>query len=489
MKVTYDRGTFTLVEVTDRSTATNIKREERDVYSRGTVTDVVQRRHMAVNTDVVETKEPVDLLIVAEDVDSTQMQKVDHKDAWTRTEALVAKDTFTETENSILSDIGAVVNAATETVCHTVERETSAGVETENKSSLAVPEMTDMGCSVNHAQEVADVSTITDTVQTTDSETCWDLSNLRTFSTNTEIVCTSEAASGTSVSVKEQSSQMEEPLDTKEVLEVGVQACLEVTETGFGEVDVNVIVCDKCSNITYAEVSVSASESDFCKTRTIGTNHSVVTRSVGTGSFTVFENKYFMEDIESDKMCNACREKLLHQGTNISNSRVSVGVGGETTVEKHIYSAGENMTRPQLRLDSSPTNRSFPATNPKERRRPRSHSSPSINTAGFFTDQHLRAQHSSVKLSFPDPPDFTRFKWSAPEGNNQQEVREGDVEKANSSSHRVISEGDDTSALEESTESIFRAEETVLRRNRPPTLQGEANDVGESPQCIVFVDK
>ncbi|PIK43863.1 hypothetical protein BSL78_19282 [Apostichopus japonicus] len=157
-------------------------------------------------------------------------------------------------------------------------------------------------------------------------------------------------------------------------------------------------------------------------------------------------------------MCNVCRGQV-DQGNFASRvsvgvggdfaSRVSVGVGGETTMEKQIFSAGENLGRPPFHLDSSPTNRSFPATNPKERRRPRSHSSPAINTAGVLTDQHQSNQPSSMKLTFPDPPDFTRFKWSAPHGTDGRQ--EADVKRVNgSSNHSGVSEGDDTSALEES---------------------------------------
>lgn len=487
VKITYDRGTFTLLEVSDRSTATD-KRAEQDVHSRGTVTDIVQRRHMAVNTDVVETPQEINPLILSEDSETTssQMVRTETMDAWTNMENPLPKDAFTETDKTILHDIGALMNAATETVCDTVDKETSAQVQTENKWSLAVPEISETGCGKD-LHPVADVSTATDTVQMTDSETCWDLSNLRTSSTNTANILTLEVASETSVSVREQSSQIEEePLETKELSEVGIQASFDLTDMGIGDADVSVVVCDRCSNISQAEVSVSVSEGDLCQRRTIGTNHSVATRSVGTGSFTIVENKYFIEDSGGDQMCNVCRGQV-DQGNFASRvsvgvggdfaSRVSVGVGGETTMEKQIFSAGENLGRPPFHLDSSPTNRSFPATNPKERRRPRSHSSPAINTAGVLTDQHQSNQPSSMKLTFPDPPDFTRFKWSAPHGTDGRQ--EADVKRVNgSSNHSGVSEGDDTSALEESTESIFRAEETVFRRNRPEHVD-ETKELGK----------
>lgn len=476
-KIMDTKGTLTCIQVMERSTSTE-KLSEKEVYSRGTLTDVIQRRHMAINTETVEEEEIIPLAV--EEVSTSPfmegMMEVDTKDEWTLTEQIVSLDAFTETEVTIRRQVGALADVAMCTdKMYTFDRGTSSRVDTQSRSCLATTEQRDVSCGVDVCA-MMETSTITDTLEMIDSETCWDDTNMRTFATNTEILTTTDTASEILVATKDQCSQMEDIEVAKECCHVGIQANLtvDVIDMGVGDKDVNFVICDKCASIKQSSASVSVSESDFCRTRTIGTNHSVVTRSIGTGSFTVFEKKLFVEDGNSENMCNACKEKL---GMDHQWNRVSVGVGGDTTLDKQSYSAGERF----VRSDTSPTNRTFPATNPKERRRPRSHSSPAINTSSFISEHQFSSQ-PSAKLSFPEPPDFTRFKWSNQDIEaNQVDRDESLIGKEGSVSSHHVSEADDTSALEESTESIFRAEDTVHLRRKTEDLTMEPSDADESP--------
>ena len=123
---------------------------------------------------------------------------------------------------------------------------------------------------------------------------------------------------------------------------------------GVGSCSVYDRICDRCTNLVTCSVAVGSSDSPTSSTRTIGTNHSMLTKTIGVGLCKAEYESAFISKAVGDRnidelLCNICDQPLMKTvsteitgpqtcdhavGTAAVPSQITEGVGDCTLTDR-----------------------------------------------------------------------------------------------------------------------------------------------------------
>ncbi|XP_030852355.1 KN motif and ankyrin repeat domain-containing protein 1 [Strongylocentrotus purpuratus] len=362
----------------------------KNVCERGTITDNIQTRIMGTNTKPPVSPKRTDASIGTDLHGSATSMR----DASVTARIQPSNMQSTETEVIEMVEFGAGTSVKCEesgvnTVSVlTVERGTCPGLSFDNVRYFKSVVGVDSGTStaeegveaLPETSSCQDSSTSTEMIEAEEKDTNTENAKLVTSSCNTDKqaeyvdICVGDDIDLNDIICCRKADTHTIGTNTSQMLESRSRTI------GIGLCSVADSYCIKCDNIQTRTIGIGGGRTSDClmRTRTIGTNHNVLSRTIGVGSDMVCDPKSLLGSVTTavgdrdvnDAMCNVCdkkQQRTIGMGIRIPTRDAAIGDGpvaeqlnigvGLCTIMDRICDKCDNLNTVSVGIGSSDVNR------------------------------------------------------------------------------------------------------------------------------------